>query len=162
MKRSTRMMVAALTILGLSAGGFAYAARGDGSCGGPQMMSGMAPAEFMGKRLNGLHAALKLSPEQEPAWQAWTGSMKDKMARMQAHRPDFAAMSGLPAPERMAQMLERRKEHQKEMEAGLVALRDFYGKLSPEQQKTFDSFRPFGEHRPGGKHFGPHGRQERG
>lgn len=162
MKRSTRMIVTALTILGVSAGGFAHAARGDGSCDGPRMMSGKAPAEYMEKRLGRLHEQLRLTPEQEPAWQAWTGTMKEKMTQMQERRPDFEAMGKLPAPERMAQMLERHKEHQKQMESGLASLRDFYGKLTPEQQKVFDGFHPFGGKHHGGKPRGPKGNPERG
>lgn len=147
MKTSTRMMVAALTILGVSAGSFAYAARGDGACDGPRMMmSGKAPGEYMGKRLERLHGELKLNAEQETAWKAWSGSLQEKMAKMRGQRPDFETMSKLPAPERMAQMLERHKERQQEMEAGLNSLRDFYGKLNPEQQKVFDRFQPFGGH----------------
>ncbi len=161
MKRSTRMIVAALAILGISTGGFAYAARGDGACGAP-MMSGKAPGEYMGKRLERLHTELKLSPEQETAWQAWTGDMKEKMTQMREGRPDATAMAKLPAPERMAQMLERHKERQKEMEAGLASLREFYGKLNPEQQKVFDSFKPFGGHRHGGPRRGPEGGPGRG
>jgi len=149
------MMVAALTILGASAGGFAYAARGDGSCDGRQAMSGKAPGENMGQRmgqrLEQLRGELKLRPEQETAWKSWTGQMQEKMAKMQASRPDFDAMSKLSAPERMAQMLERQKARQQDMESGLASLRDFYGKLDPEQQKVFDRFQPFGGHRHGGR-----------
>lgn len=154
MKRNTRMIVAALTILGVSAGGLAHA-RGDGPCGGPQAMSGKAAGEYMSKRLDRLQTELKLSPEQETAWQAWRGDMKEKMTKMRERRPDSAALAKLPAPERMAQMLERHKERQQEMEAGLTSLRAFYAKLSPEQQKTFDSFKPFGDHRRDGPRRAP-------
>lgn len=159
MKKSTRMMVAALTILGVSAGGFAYAARGDGACDGPRMMmSGKAPGEYMGKRLEKLHGELKLNAEQESAWKAWTGEMQEKMAKMREQRPDPEAMAKLPAPERMAQMIERHKERQHQMEAGLNSLRDFYAKLNPEQQKIFDRFQPFAGPRHGGQQRGAMGR----
>jgi hypothetical protein len=48
------------------------------------------------------------------------------------------------------------------MESGLASLRDFYGKLTPEQQKTFDAFHPFGGHQRGGKPRGPQGGPGRG
>lgn len=162
--RTIALSLGAVAVLGLSAGGIAHAARGDGGCGGQAMMSGKAPGSYMGKRLDDLHKQLKLTPEQEPAWKAWVGSMPmpGKAGGMQAQRPDFAELAKLPAPERMARMLERHKERQQEMDASLTALRDFYGKLTPEQQKSFDKFHPFGDNKRGGRHHGPQQGMQRG
>lgn len=161
MKQSTRMIVASLAVAGALAGGAAFAARGDGNCG-PGMMGGASAEKFVGNRLDTLHSELKLSAEQEGAWKNWSGAMQEKAAKMKERRPDFAAMSKLPAPERMAQMLERHKERQKEMEDALASLRSFYGTLTPEQQKTFDRFQPFGGQHRGGPRGGGEGRPGRG
>lgn len=168
MSRTVRALAVSLgtvAVLGLSAGGIAqaHAARGDGGCGG-QMMSGKMPGSYMGKRLDDLHKQLKLTPDQEPAWQAWVGSMPapGKAGGMQSQRPDFAELAKLPVPERMARMLERHKERQQEMDASLTALRDFYGKLTPAQQKSFDQFHPFGDNKRGGRHHGPQQGPQRG
>lgn len=160
MKRSTRMIVAALAITGAVAGGTAYAERG-GPCG-PGMRGGASAEQAVGTRLDKLHAELKLSPEQEGAWKTWSGSVQEKVAKMKERRPDFDALAKLPAPERMAQMVERHKERQKEMEEGLASLRSFYATLTPEQQKTFDRFQPFGGHRHGGPRGGRDGKPNRG
>ncbi|MDX9706472.1 MAG: Spy/CpxP family protein refolding chaperone [Azospira sp.] len=153
MKRNTRMIVTALTILGLSAGGFAHAARGDGTCDGPYAMSGKH-GEYIGKRLDRLHADLKLTPEQDAAWQSWRSETRESMAKLGKQRPDFKALAQLPAPERMAKMLEMKKEQHKKMEDSLASLRAFYAKLTPEQQKTFDAFNPFSDSRRDGSRRG--------
>ena len=142
MKQSTRAIVAAIAILGLSAGGTAYAFRGDGNCGS-QMMS-KSPAEFAGSRLEKLHAELKLAPEQEGGWKTWSEHVTRQAASMKDHRAEREAMQKLPAPERMEKMLERMKEHQQKMESGLAAMRAFYTTLTPEQRQAFDRFQPFG------------------
>lgn len=150
MKRNTaRAIIVSLAVLGLTAGGAAHAFRGEGGCGSGQMMSQSAE-KFATARLDKLHADLKLAPDQEAAWKAWSAPIQQRAATMKERRPDFEAMSKLPAPERMEKMLERMKEHEKEMEAGLVATRSFYATLTPEQRQVFDRFRPFGEHK--GRH----------
>jgi len=162
MKRSTQLIVAALTAVGMSLGAAAHAARGDGACNGAPGMSGKSPADYMSGRLEKLHGELKLNTDQEAAWKNWTSAMQEKVAKMRDNRPDREAMAKLPAPERMASMLERHKARQQEMESGLASLREFYGKLTPEQQQVFDRFQPFGGHRRDGGGYGPRGRAERG
>lgn len=96
--------------------------------------------EYMAKRQTELHAKLKLSATQEPAWKAYTTSMTPPtMEQRQAQRPDRAAMQNMPAPQRMEAMLERMKQNQTRMESHLAALKTFYATLTPEQQKTFDA-----------------------
>ncbi|MDQ5882294.1 MAG: periplasmic protein CpxP/Spy [Pseudomonadota bacterium] len=158
MKRSKQAIVAAIAILGLTAGGAAYAFRGDGHCA-PQMMS-KSPAEFAGNRLEKLHAELKLAPEQESAWKTWSDHVKQQAAGMKDRRAEQEEMRKLPAPERMEKMLGRMKEHQQKMESGLTAMRSFYATLTPEQQQAFDRFQPFGGRgERGGKPGGNRGEQ---
>lgn len=141
MEQKKRILVAALAVAALGLGGTAYAVKGETDCRGA--MAGKSPAEFAGARLDKLHADLKLQPEQEKAWADWSTPIKARAASMK--RPDFEAMSKLPAPERMAQMLARMKAHEQEMEAALAATRSFYDVLTPEQRQVFDAFKPFGE-----------------
>lgn len=105
--------------------------------------------EYMAKRQTELHAKLKLSATQEPAWKTYTASMTPpSMEQRQAQRPDRAAMQSMPAPQRMEAMLERMKQNQTRMESHLAALKTFYAVLTPEQQKTFDTeFGHSGKHR---------------
>lgn len=153
----SRTLIALLVTLGLVGGGSAYAFRGDGGCGGPGMeRSAGAPGKFAEKRLEKLHADLKLTPEQEGAWKAWSDPIRQQTAAMGDQRAEREATMKLPAPERMEKMLERMKEHQKKMEAQLAATRTFYGQLNAEQKKTFDAFHPFGG--PRGERGGQGGR----
>lgn len=144
MKQNTRAILVALAVLGLSAGGTAHAFRGDGDC--RSQMKGQSAEKFAGSRLDKLHADLKLSADQETGWKTWSAPIQQRAASMKERRPDFEAMSKLPAPERMEKMLERMKEHQKEMEAGIASTRSFYATLTPEQRQVFDRFQPFGDH----------------
>lgn len=45
----------------------------------------------------------------------------------------------MTAPQRMQTMLDRMKEREGKMANQLAALKTFYNKLTPEQQKTFDN-----------------------
>ena len=68
--------------------------KGETDCRGA--MTGKSPAEFAGARLDKLHADLKLQPEQRR--HGPTGRRRSRPARQVSKRPDFEAMSKLPAP----------------------------------------------------------------
>lgn len=158
MKRSTRILVAAMAAVGLIGSASAQPNRGDGACG-PQAME-RSPGKYAADRLQKLHENLKLAPEQEPGWKAWSEPMLQQAGKMADLRTERDAMMKLPAPERMEKMLDRMKEHQKRMEAHVEATKTFYAGLSPEQRKTFDAFQPFGGGRggpKGGQRGGPSG-----
>ena len=140
MKIKTGIIVLALS--GLAAIGPAHAFSG-GHCG-DRAAKGDSMEKVAASRLEKLHAELKLAPEQEKAWKSWSEPLLARAAGAQERRPDFAALEKLPAPERMAQMLERMKAREKEMEGQLASLREFYGTLTAEQKQVLDGFRPFG------------------
>lgn len=94
-------------------------------------------SERMQQHHNKLHAALKLTPEQEIAWKKMMDS-KQPMAKMEAMKAEDRAK--LTAPERADKMLERMQEHQARQVVHVAALKEFYALLTPEQKKTFDSF----------------------
>jgi hypothetical protein len=149
MKQNTRILIAAMAVVGIIGGGSAHAFRGDGNCG-PQAME-RSPGKFASNRLQKLHDDLKLAPTQEAAWKAWSEPMLQQAEKMGDLRSEREAMMKLPAPERMEKMLERMKEHQKRMEAHLESTKGFYAGLSAEQKKVFDAFQPFAGRQGGGK-----------
>jgi hypothetical protein len=110
---------------------------------------------FIEKRLETLHTELKLSPSQEPAWNAWSGQVKAHIKEAKEHRPDWRALESLPAPERMEKMLAQGKERLSKLEEGLAAMKTFYAALSPEQRQILDKQSNF--FRPGGGLRGKHG-----
>lgn len=89
----------------------------------------------MAKHQAELHAKLKLTAAQEPAWKTFTETTAT--GAMPAP-PDRKEMEKLTTPERMEKMLERAKEHQTKMQEHLASLKTFYAVLTPEQQKIFD------------------------
>jgi protein CpxP len=93
-------------------------------------------AEFFAAREAKLHAALKLSAAQEPAWSAYQAAIKPA-ARGAQH--DHAAMKTLPAPQRLEQRIARAKQRTAGMESRLAALNTFYAVLTPEQKASFDA-----------------------
>jgi uncharacterized coiled-coil protein SlyX len=109
--------------------------------------------EMMARRLSALKAKLKISPEQEGAWTAFTSSMKPPV--QQAKRPDPAEMQKLTTPERIDKMRALLAERQVEMDKRAEALKTFYATLTPEQKKTMDA-EPLPHERHGGGR-GPRG-----
>lgn len=83
-----------------------------------------------------LHEALKLSAEQEPAWQKLVDSEQPRMMGTW-HRDDW---SKLTAPERAEKMLEISADRQSRMTEHVAALKAFYAALTPVQQKVFEEF----------------------
>ncbi len=94
----------------------------------------------MEKHRTQLHDKLKLTPQQEPAWKAFTEATKPQhdQKKHQA-KADRQAMAAMSAPARMEKMLERSKERLARMQQHLDALKSFYAVLTPEQQKIFDA-----------------------
>jgi protein CpxP len=82
-----------------------------------------------------LHAALKLTAGQEPAWAAYTAAIKPAA---RPERGERGAWKSMPAPERLAKRLEMAKQHVAMMETRLGATSTFYAVLTPEQKKLFD------------------------
>lgn len=139
MLKTNKMRLAAL-LLGasaavLSAPSFAY--RGDCMADG-QMGARQADGRFaerMKMHQQRVHDALKLTPQQEPAWAKYQESHP---FAGKANRPDPAEMAKLTVPERADKMLEFQKQHQDAMSKHVIAMKDFYAQLTPEQKKTFD------------------------
>lgn len=133
---------AALTALTLPA----HAEQGCGMMGGPGMgehqMGGagkfMQHREAMrAKHHEKLHAALKLTAEQEAAW---SKLMAAEPAMPKADPARHEAMMKLSTPERADMMLAHLKEREASMAQHVAALKEFYGVLSAEQKAAFDAF----------------------
>ncbi|MCL2829248.1 MAG: Spy/CpxP family protein refolding chaperone [Betaproteobacteria bacterium] len=93
-------------------------------------------AQRMESRMIRLHDALKLTPEQEPAWKTYTGKMQPPSAPPAFDRE---AWSKLTTPERMEKMQEFAAARQQRMSEHLAAVKEFYAVLTPEQKKSFDT-----------------------
>ena len=89
------------------------------------------------KRLARLKDELKIMPNQEGAWQAYSDTMKQTMQRP-ARDNQNQARPQLSAPERMARQIERMKQRTAKMETMAGALQNLYAQLTPEQRAIAD------------------------
>lgn len=137
---------ATATAIALLAGG-AWA--GPGGCGGPidgydRPMGRAATMKFdpsvrLERHLDFLKYQLRITPEQEPLWQAYAEKMKAEAAKGWQARSELT-FDGLAAPERMSRI-------EKLMEERLAAMKDthtsfarLYEALSPEQRAQADRY----------------------
>lgn len=127
----------------------AMAQRGGGDCpmqGGPGMMSqdgrgpGMRgdPATMAGKRLDTFKSELKITPVQEPLWQAFAEKAKAEAGKGMAAMRDQQTDEKLTAPERMNRMNTLMKERLAAMEDVAESFKRLYDSLSPEQKLVAD------------------------
>lgn len=116
-------------------------------------------AEMRAARQAKLAESLKLTPAQQPVWQAFVASMtppqKGERAGQRLNKEQRTALS---APQRLERRIALQKERTARMEARLSALNSLYAALSPEQRKVFDEQ----QQRRGGRHHGGHGKMMRG
>ena len=95
--------------------------------------------KMMEKRAEKLHADLKLSADQESAWNNLKTSMKQQAEAMHSQqRPSREEMDKLSAPERMEKHLAMQQQHLAAMQANLSEVKKFYAVLTPEQQAIFN------------------------
>ncbi len=131
----------ALTAFALFAAGMLsanFALAGEPGCPGRhgKMMSPEAFRERLDQRMTALHDKLKITAEQESAWQAFANVGRDRMMR---EMPDREAMAKLTAPERLERKIEMMDKHHEHMRSKLEALKTLYGQLSAEQQATLNA-----------------------
>ena len=83
-----------------------------------------------------LHADLKLNADQETAWKAFVDKTKPQA---RPARPDWTEISKLSTPERLDKELSFAREGLSRLSTRVAAVKEFYAKLTPDQQKTFDT-----------------------
>ncbi|MCX7155614.1 MAG: Spy/CpxP family protein refolding chaperone [Rhodocyclales bacterium] len=139
--------------------GVAYAqGPGCGSDGKPGMMRGamqgrmMDPDARVEQRLTRLKSALKLTPQQEPLWQAFAEKSKAEAGKgIQAMRERMKDDKQVTAPERFTQMQDGMKQRLAAMESINESFNRLYAVLMPEQKAAADKqFSSAGRH-----HHGP-------
>lgn len=136
---------------GNAAAGSGYGPRtgmGPGAGRGPGMMSRVHggfgtgnPAAMAAGHLAALKVELKITRDQEGAWEKFAAAAGKQAEAMPAQREKmFADMTAkdVPAPERLAKRTEAAKQHIAAMETMTAAVKDLYAALTPEQKKTAD------------------------
>ena len=162
MKRSSKIILTAVTVVGISLASLSYVSANGryDRCGygqGPVSMqdggkgqwgrhgfghgrSGDAAAR-MEQGLDMIKYKLRITEEQEPAWQAFEQSMKQKMSsRLEARQAAREAGRSMTVAERV----ERMRNGAGQMTEMADAIEKLYASLTPEQQKIADELRPMG------------------
>lgn len=140
MTNSKKLLAALIVTTGTALVAIPGIAQARGDCQGMGPMGGERAQGRMGERMKQhqqrLHDALKLTPDQEKAWSKYQESAP---FAKNDRREQWAEMDKLSAPERADKMLEMQRQHQDAMSKHVAAMKEFYGQLTPEQQKTFDA-----------------------
>ena len=147
MKRNHKIIVSLIIAAGISGAAIAQGGRGCDGMGpmgmGPGMSGGQAsmkfdPAVRVQRRLDMFKGQLKLTPEQEPLWQAFAEKMKAEGGKgMQAMRTQGADPK-LTAPERMGKMEAMMGERLAAMKTVHESFNRLYAALTPEQKTVAD------------------------
>lgn len=95
-------------------------------------------AQFLAARLDALHAALRLKPEQEPACQKWMASVRAAPPDWKEKHPNAPTLAKMSVPERLEKMVEFARERLARLEDRLSQTKAFYEVLTPAQQQTFN------------------------
>ena len=131
---------------------------GWGDCGNAAAGSGYGPRSGMMQRMHGrfgssnpaamvaghlaaLKVELKITRDQEGAWEKFAAAAGKQAESMPAQREQmFADMNAkdVPAPERLAKRTAVAKQHIAAMETMTAAVTDLYAALTPEQKKIAD------------------------
>lgn len=109
----------------------------------------------MAERQAQLKSELKLTAEQEPAWNAFVARTQPP-ARM-AHQGPREDWSKLTTPERLDKMQAMKTERDARMSQHTEAIKSFYAALNADQKKVFDEKFGMGFQRTGMHHKGHHG-----
>ena len=114
---------------------------------GPER-GGMVQVE---RRISGLQRRLKITPEQQPQWNAFTAVMRQNAAHVEALQRDRAdKVTTMTASEDMRSYAEVARAHAEDLQRVAPAFDTLYAAMTPEQKVVAD--RTF--HQPQG-HAGP-------
>jgi protein CpxP len=127
---------------GMSPGGGPGFGPGMGMRAGQGPMAGTDSATAIDARLSELKAQLKITTEQEAAWQAFTGAAKQQASGMQGFREQMHQSTGA-SPDRLAQHTQIMQQRAASMATMTKAFNALYAVLTPEQKTIAD------------QHFGP-------
>lgn len=89
-------------------------------------------------QLKRLHDDLRLSPEQENAWAAYTRAITPNPDVEARHRETDRLLPTLPTPRRIALIAATMAADEADFRKQGAAVSAFYDQLTPAQQKTFD------------------------
>lgn len=112
---------------------------GPGPRAGAGFQPGAGPAVNAEARLAFLKDQLKITAEQQAAWDAYAAKAKERAGTMVALRAQMVTAAQVQSgPDRAAQRAEVMKQRAASMETMSAALKDLYDVLTPEQKAIAD------------------------
>jgi len=109
-----------------------------------QSQSGPAQAGPVEARIAELRKRLRITPAEQPQWDAFAQVMRENAAHMDRFLQDPAAVAKLNAVQGMRGYAEMAQAHAEDMQRLLPAFEALYNAMSPEQQRLADqAFRNF-------------------
>jgi len=159
MNKSIKTLIATVAVVGISAGSISLAtANGSwgGDCGrggqmhkqgnmqghsfkqGQRYKQGGVVEERIADRLGYMKYQLKITEAQEPAWQTFEASVKERGAKMAGRSKQGSFKQKMPVTERIA-LMRTKTEQMNKMADSIEAL---YTQLTPEQQQLADQISP--------------------
>ncbi len=97
---------------------------------------GMAAVEH---HIAGLQRRLKITPAQQPQWDAFTAVMRQNAAHMETLQRDRAdKVATMAAPEDMRSYAELARAHAEDLQRLVPAFNELYAAMSPEQKAIAD------------------------
>ena len=95
------------------------------------------PAAWAEKRLSRLKSDLRITPEQESQWSAFSNTVMQQMEQFKSARETRKSMP-VKAPERIDRQVEAMKQRLASFEVIAQAAKTLYASLTPEQQEIAD------------------------
>lgn len=125
---------------GMMGGAMGPGMMGNGGGYGPgAAAAGFDPAEHMEARLSFLKDKIKITSDQQAAWDAYATQVKAQGATMQAFHAQPPATAQTPA-ERIGQHADRAKLRAEQLKEMSAAVKELYAALTPEQKTVADRY----------------------
>ena len=110
----------------------------------PQAASPAKTDAYIGQRVEQriaqMHRRLRITPEQEPAWNAFAQTMRDNATKSaQAYRQHASAVGTMSAVDNLRMFAQIEQERAQGLQALLSSFEALYGSLSDDQKKTADA-----------------------
>jgi hypothetical protein len=102
----------------------------------------MDPLAMAQKHLEHLKSVLKITPDEEPAWQAYAEKVNIQVKKMTENREQMHHEhldKKMTTPDRMTEIADNMKARAQDMAEMADATKVLYDKLTPEQRAAFDS-----------------------
>ena len=114
----------------------------------PAAASGATVESRVDQRAAQMHRRLKITPEQEAAWNAFAKVMRDKVTSTdEAYKQRAASIATMSAPDNMQNFARLEQARAQGVQNLTTAFQTLYDMLSDDQKKTADAmFRHYGNH----------------